>query len=238
MKLTNPINYPLAILVAGIFLFLGVRIAKIPSLIILPLSVAIAYGGGLYLASKEPEKINLENPALEKELNNAKNQAQLLINKSENLRLEAQKLLQDSWQLDLLTAVQYTCDRTLELPQKIDQLSRKLHGGDSLLSVEELNQQLTEVERKKQQSQGMTLQQLQQLENTLKNNIQLAREGQDARQAQVFSLVTIITELGGVLQNLQNKLRTSDLSNSEQIQELKGLSEELNKFQDNVDILI
>lgn len=238
MKIVNPLNYPLAVLVAGIFLFLGVRIAKLSSFIILPLSGAIAYSGALYLASKEPETINLGNSNLEQELNNAKYQAQLLINKAENLRSEAQKLLQDSWQLDLLTAVQYTCDRTLELPQKIEQLSRKLHGGDSLLSVRELKEQLHEVQKKKNASSGLAKQQLQQLENTLQNNINLAQEGQDARQAQVFSLVNIITESAGVLQNLQNKLRTSDLSNSEEIQELKSLNEYLNNVQDNVDILI
>jgi hypothetical protein len=238
MKLVNPLNYPLAILVAGICLILGVRIIKIPSLVMLPVAGAVALGGASFLASKESEKINLENPALEQELNNAQSQAQLLINKAESLRSEAEKLLQDSWQMNLLTTVQYACDRTLELPQKIEQLSQKLHGGDSLLSVQELKEQLHEVQRKKNASSGIAKQQLAQLESSLKNNINLAQEGQDARQAQVFSLVNIITESAGILQNLQNKLRTADLGNSEQIQELQNLSEELNNFQDNVDLLV
>lgn len=238
MKIVNPLNYPVAIFLSGICLVLGVRIIKLPSFVMLPIAGVVAFGGSAYLASKESETINLGNPALEAELNNAKSQAQLLINKAESLRSEAEKLLQDSWQMNLLTAVQYTCDRTLELPQKIEQLSKRLHGGDSLLSVQELKAQLYEVQRKKNASSGIAKQQLKQLESSLKNNINLAQEGQDARQAQVFSLVNIITESAGVLQNLQNKLRTSDLSNSEQIQELQNLSEELNNFQDNVDILI
>jgi hypothetical protein len=238
MKLVNPLNYPLAILVASICLVLGVRIIKIPSLVMLPVATAVALGGASFLASQEAEKFNLENPALEQELNNAKHQAQLLINKAESLRSEAQKLLQDYEQINLLTTVQYTCDRTLELPEKIEQLSQKLHGGDSLLSVQELTEQLSEVQRKKNASSGIARQQLAQLENSLKNNINLAQQGQDARQAQVFSLVNIITESAGILQNLQNKLRTADLGNSEQIQELQNLSEELNNFQDNVNFLV
>ncbi|WP_017293323.1 hypothetical protein [Geminocystis herdmanii] len=241
MKLVNPLNYPLGVLIGGIALFLGVRIANLSSFIMLPVSGSIVIISSMVLASKEKqveEDIDIENTALETELDNAKNQAQLLIKKSESLRLEAEKLLQDSWQLDLLTTVQYMCDRTLELPEKIERLSRRLHGGDSLLSIDDLNKQLEEVQTKQKYSGGMALRQLKQIENTLQNNIELALEGQDAREAQVFSLVNIIIELGGILQNLQNKLRTSDLSNSEQIQELKSLSEELKNFQDNVDLLV
>lgn len=241
MKLVNPLNYPLGVLIGGIALFLGVRIANLSSLIMLPVSGSIVVISSIVLASKEKqveEDIDIENTALETELDNAKNQAQLLIKKSESLRIEAEKLLQESWQLDLLTTVQYMCDRTLELPDKIEKLSRRLHGGDSLLSIDDLNKQLTEVQTKQKYSGGMALRQLKQIENTLQNNIELALEGQDAREAQVFSLVNIIIELGGILQNLQNKLRTSDLSNSEQIQELKSLSEELKNFQDNVDLLV
>lgn len=118
MKIVNPLNYPVAIFLSGICLVLGVRIIKLPSFVMLPIAGVVAFGGSAYLASKESETINLGNPALEAELNNAKSQAQLLINKAESLRSEAEKLLQDSWQMNLLTAVQYTCDRTLELPQK------------------------------------------------------------------------------------------------------------------------
>jgi hypothetical protein len=241
MKLVNPLNYPLGVLIGGVSLFLGVRIANLSSLIMLPLSGSIVLISSLILASKEKlieEKIDIENSALEIELNNAKNQALLLIKKSENLRLEAEKLLSDSWQLDLLTTVQYMCDQTLELPNKIENLSRRLHGGNSLLSIDDLNKQLQEIRLKQKSSRGIALTQLKQIENTLQNNIKLALEGEDAREVQVFYLVNIIIELGGILQNLQNKLRTSDLNSYEEIQALKSLSEELNNFQDNVSLLI
>ena len=140
--------------------------------------------------------------------------------------------------MELLTAVEYTCQRTLELPEKINHLTQKLAGGDSLLSREELNKQLQQVKSQQKNSKGRALIQLQQLENTLKNNLQLVEEGQDAREAQVFSIVTIITEFAGVLQQLQNKLRSANLDNSEEIQELKDLNNELNNFQESMDVLV
>lgn len=241
MKLVNPLNYPLGVLIGGISLFLGVRIANLSSFIMLPVSGSIVLISSMILANKNQDnqsKIDLDNKALESELNQAKKEAQLLVNKAENLRLEAKKLLQDSWQMELLTAVEYSCDRTFELPQKIEDLSRKLSGGDSLLSVEELQEKLANIKQKKKSAEGVALEKLQQIELSLIRNITLAKQGESARQAQVFSLTNIITESAGVLQQLQNKLRSSDLTNSEQIEELKSLSEELNNFQDNVDLLV
>lgn len=63
-------------------------------------------------------KINLDNRALEEELELAKQESNLLIKKAENLRLEAKNLLHDAHQMDLLTAIEYGCDRTFELPEK------------------------------------------------------------------------------------------------------------------------
>ena len=238
LKLANPLNYPLAVLIGGIILFVGVRLVKLPSIVMLPTSVAIAFAGASVQKSREPERLNLGNPALERELESVKQQANKLAQKAENLRAEAEKLLTSSTQIGLLSAVQYACDRALELPAKIDQLARRLYGSDSLLSVSELQQQLGEVQTKQQRSSGIARQQLNQLSESLQRNLRLARQGQDARQAQVISLSTLITDSAGVLQQLQNRLRTSDLNNSEQIQELRSLSEELSSFQENVDLLV
>jgi hypothetical protein len=238
MKIANPLNYPLAVFAAAIALFGGVRLAQLPSIIMLPISGAIAFAGATLIKNQQPETIRLENPALERELENVKQQAHLLAEKAQNLQAETEKILISSFQIDLLTAINYACDRTLELPRKIEQLSQRLHGADSLLSVQELNEQLLEVQRKKRSSSGIAKQQLERLETSLENNLKLAQEGRDAREAQVFSLVAIITESAGVLQQLQNRLRTSDLNNSEQIKELQNLSDELKNFQDNVDLLV
>ena len=238
MKLANPLHYPLAVLAGGIVLFVGVRFIKLSSVVILPLAGAIAFGGSVVLKSREPEPLNIDNPALAKEIQGVKGQAQKLAVKAEALRGESETLLTTSTQLELLSTVQFACDRAKELPAKIDHLASRLQGKDSLLSVPELQKQLTEVQAKQLNSSGVAYQQLNQLAASLQRNIQLAQEGEDARQAQVISLSTVITDLAGTLQQLQNKLRTADLEDSAQIQELRSLSEEMSNFQENVDLLV
>ena len=206
--------------------------------IMLPAAAAIASGIAIPLSQKEANKINIDNPALAKEIQSVQQQAKLLINKAEDLRKESKQVLTSSTQLELFTAVEYACDRTQELPGKINQLAQRLQGSDSLLSPTELKKQLAEVKAKQRNSSGVAKQQLQQLATSLENNLKLAQQGQDARQAQVLSLNTLVIESAGVLQQLQNRLRTSNLNNSEEINELKELSEELKSMQESVDLLI
>ncbi len=238
MKLANPLHYPLAVLAGGIVLVVGVRFLQLYSWIMLPVAGAIATAGATALKAKESQQLNLGNPTLERELRSVKQQAQLLVEKAETLRSESEKMLTSSAQIELLTAVQYACNRALELPGKIDRLANRLHGSDSLLSVNDLQQQLAEVNAKLGKSSGLARQQLQQLAGSLENNIRLAREGQDARQAQIISLSTMVINSAGALQQLQNRLRTSDLNDSTEIQELLLLSKELKSMQENVDLLI
>ncbi len=238
MKLANPLHYPLAVLAGGIVLVVGVRFLQLYSWIMLPVAGAIATTGAIALKAKESQQLNLDNPTLERELRSVKQQAQLLVEKAETLRSESEKMLTSSAQIELLTAVQYACNRALELPGKIDRLANRLHGSDSLLSVNDLQQQLAEVNAKLRTSSSVARQQLQQLAGSLENNIRLAREGQDARQAQIISLSTVVINSAGALQQLQNRLRTSDLNDSAEIQELLLLSNELKSMQENVDLLI
>ena len=238
MKLVNPLNYPLAILIGGISLVIGVRLVKLPSLIIIPISGAISTAIAISLNQKKANRINIDNPALAREIQSVKQQANLLINKAEDLRHEAKEVLTAASQLELLTAVEYACDRTKELPDKINHLSRRLQGSDSLLSTRELKRQLREVQIKKNSSSGIAKEQLGQLVTSLENNLRLAQQGQDARQAQVISLNTLVIESAGILQQLQNRLRTSDLNSSQEINQLKELSEEFKNMQENVDLLI
>lgn len=238
MKLVNPLLYPWAILAGGIALVVGSRLVQLPSYVSLPVAAAIATGLAIPLNKQESQKIRLDNPALVREIKSVKRRSQLLAEKAQELRTEAQQVLTSSTQLELLAAIEYACDRVLELPAKIDQLAQKLQGADSLLSPEKLAQQLTGVQAKVRGSSGVAQQQLEQLANSLENNLQLAQQGEDARQAQVVSLTTLVTESAGVLQQFQNRLRTSNLNNSVEINELKVLSEELKSMQDNVDLLI
>jgi hypothetical protein len=238
MKLVNPLHYPLAVFLGGIVLVLGVRLGQLPNFIILPTAAAIATGGAIFLNSKRTVSLNIDNPALVQEIQSVQQQAKLLAQKAEALRTEAKQLLADSSQLELLVAIEYACDRTGELPAKIDRLVQRLQGSDSLLSVTELQQQLTEVKTKKSKSSGVARQQLERLAIGLENNLKLARQGQDARQAQVISLATLAIESAGILQQLQNRLRTANLEDTEEIQELKTQIEELTSRQESVELLV
>ena len=238
MKLVNPLHYPLAVLVGGVTLVLGIRLVQLPGYIMLPSAAAVATGLTIPLNRQKSQKVNIDNPALAREIKSVKQQSQLLVAKAQELRTEAQQILTSTAQLELLAAIEYAGDRVIELPDKIDRLAQKLQGSDSLLSPEELTQQIAEVQAKAKHSSGVAQQQLNQLATSLKNNLKLAQQGQDARQAQVVSLATLVTESAGVLQQFQNRLRTSKLDNSAEIDELKAISNEFKSMQDNVDLLI
>jgi hypothetical protein len=238
VKIANPLYYPMAILAGAIVLVVGVRVARLPSPLMLPTAAAIAAIGAMVLKSREPERLDLGNLALERELLAVRQQAQELATKADSLYQEANRILTGSAQMELLGTVQYACDRARELPTQLDELTRRLQGSDSLLSVSDLQQQQATVQAKVRASSGIAREHLQELATQLARNIELARQGQDTRQAQIVNLSTLIQEAGGTLQALQNKLRTADLSDANQALELRSLSDELTVFQENVDLLV
>ncbi len=238
MKLANPLYYPLPMLIGAIALVISVRVAKLPSWVALPVAGAIALTGAALRKGQEPETLNLENPALERELIAVQQQAKQLAEKAIELRTEAARLITDSLQMDLLASVQLACDRVIELPQKIDALAPRMQGSDSLLSVEDLRRQLVGVQTRLPSSSGIVKAQLNKLAESLQHNIQLAQAGEDYRQAQVASLSTLILDSAGVLQAMQNKLRSANLADAQQSLEVRSLSDELSLFQENVDLLV
>ncbi|MEB3358255.1 MAG: hypothetical protein VKK04_16135 [Synechococcales bacterium] len=237
MKLANPLYYPVPVLIGAIALVVGVRMARLPSVVVVPVSVAIATAGAAFRKGQEPERYELNNPALEQELQSVRQQAVMVANQANALRDEATKLLTEAHQMELLGTVQYACDRASELPGNIDQMARRLGGADSLLSVSDLKSQLQGVEARLASSTGAARTQWAELANTLQRNIQLAQEGRDARQAQVASLSNLILNAAGVLQQLQNKLRTADLTDTAQALEVRSLSDEFNSVQENLSLL-
>lgn len=237
-RLVNPLHYPIAILIAGFVLLFGVRLVGLPSYVMIPFSGAIALAGASVRESQIPAPLLIDNPALAQELTQVQQNAQGVAEKAEVLREEANRALSDSsLQLNLLTQVQYACDRAQELPTQIETLARQFQGADSLLSIAELEQQKADIEKKLAQSSSGSRQQLETLQASVERNIQLAQQGEDARQSQVISLNTSIQDLAGVLQQLQNKLRRADLADANEVSELQNLSQELNSLQENVDIL-
>jgi chromosome segregation ATPase len=237
MKLTNPLYYPVAVLAGGIALIIGVRFIQLPSVIMLPFSAGIVVAGASYLKSREPESLELDNPELEREIQSVRSSALALVAQANELRLETKKLLTDSFQVELLAAVQTSCG-AIEIPAKIDNLARRLQSNNALLSVDELQRQLVEVQQKLRSSSGIAKQHLNQLAESLKRNIQLAQEGQDTRLAQIVSLSTQIQDYAGVLQQLQTRLHTADLTDAEQIAHLQALSDELGSLRENMYLLV
>lgn len=238
MKLANPLQYPLAVLAGGIFLIGGVRLGRLPAEIAIPGAAVIATAGAAVLKSQQPDKVELANKSVNREFQQVRQQAVALGARANELNAEATKVLTDSDQIELLGVVQYACDRTQELPQKIDQLALRLDSNNALLSVDNLERQLKQAEAKVRNSKGVAQEQWGKLANSLKRNISLAQQGEDARQAQLANLSTLIAESGGVLQQLQNKLRTADLTSAIAADELRELSDEFKGFQENVDVLI
>ncbi len=237
MKLANPLLYPVSVLAGAVVLVAGVRLANLPSWVVLPMAAAVATGGAMAQKNSEPVPI-LENPALDQELTSARLQATNLAAKANSLRQEASRLLTEATQMDLLVMVQSACDRAVELPAKIDQLTRRMHGADSLLAVEDLQQQLSEVTTRIPASSGVARDQLNRLADSLRHNIQLARQGEDARQAQVLSLSTLILDSAGVLQGMQNQIRTANLTDASQAEELRSLSNEFSLFQEHIGLMV
>lgn len=239
LKLANPLQYPLAVLVSGIILIIGVRFLGIANTIILPTSAAIALSGATWLKLQEPDENKLYKKQLEQELQAIKFLSQQGEKQAELLRQEANQLLtKTEFQLDLLVIINSACDRAVELPRKIEQLAEKISANESLLSSQELQKQLLDVKLKISSSSGITRQHLEKLATQLEENIRLAEVGKDTRQAQILNLHTLIQDSAGSLQQLQNQLRTADLTDSEEIKELNVLTEELQTKQEQFNLLI
>lgn len=238
MKLANPLYYPVSVLIGAIALVIGVRVVQLPNVIALPGAVAIATVGAAIQKGRAPERLGLDNPALEQELLALKARAQQVAAQAGALQAEATQQLTDVHQLELLGVVQYACDRARELPDQIEQMARRMKGADSLLVLSDLQSQLRDADAKRQTSSGVARQQWDKLVATLERNIELAQEGRDTRQAQVLSLSTLILEAAGVLQQLQNKLRSADFSDAAQLSEVRSLSDEFTNVQDNLSVLV
>ena len=211
---------------------------RLPSVVAAPGAVAIATLGASALKTREPETLGLDNPHLEKALRQAKAQAVQLAAQANDLQAESIQLLTATHQVELLGIVQYACDRARELPAKLDTLIDRLHHRGALLSVANLETQLKEAEHKQRTSSGVAQAQWERLAKSLERNIALAQQGEDAREAQVVNLSTLIVDAGGVLQQLQNKLRSADLESDRQTGELRDLGLELNNLQESMDVLM
>ncbi len=227
----NPLSAPLAVLAASLLFLLGLRLLDLPIWIALPVAIVVAFGLAPFLQAKPP----VANPELARELEAAKQRALELSTKADSFYAEATKLLTAPGQVEALGIVEYARSRVQDLPTRVAQLADRFEGSASLLALDDLRQQLQGVEAKASKSSGVARTQFVQLADSLRRNIRLAQEGQDARVAQVTSLNTLILDTAGTLQAMQNRLRTTDLP---QVKELQSLDEQLTAFSESVDLLV
>lgn len=239
MPLVNPLHYPLAMFVAALVLGVGVRWLALPRWVVLPLATVIALGGSVVLQKREAQQPALDDPVLVREIQQLRQQAQILLQGAAKVRMEAARLLVDAPDLDLLVTVQEVCDQVQSLPQALEERVQRLsQTEEAVLSVATLEKQLAQVRRQKRRVGQVAGAQLDQLEASLGRNIQLAQAGQDTRLAQVTALATLVQDSAGVLQQLQNQLRGFDMHSQQQLQELRTLSETLQSFEEQMTILV
>jgi hypothetical protein len=72
-------------------------------------------------------------------------------------------------------------DRAAKFPNKIDLLIQKFKGGEALLSLPDLEQQLKKVKLKLKISSSIAQTQLQTLSASLERNIELVRHGESPK---------------------------------------------------------
>jgi len=238
VPLVNPLHYPTAIFSAALVLVLGVRVWGLPRWLMVPVAVVMALGGSWLL--REAQQPLFADPALTREIQQLRQQVNSLVQAAQKVQAEAARLLVDDPDLDLLVAVQEVCQQVQSLPQAVDQRVQRLYQTDydAVLSVADLEKQLAQVRRQKRRVGPLAGAQLDRLEATLVRNIELAQRGQDTRLAQIAALVTLVQDTAGVLQQLQNQLRTFDIRNQQQLQQVRSLSETLQDFERQMTILV
>jgi len=228
VPLINPLHYPTAIFCAALVLVVGVRVFWLPRWLML----LVALAGSYLLYQRERQRFPLADPALSRELRELRQQVAFLV--------QAARLLVDAPDLDLLVAVQEVCQQVQSLPQAVERRVQQLYQTDydAVLSVADLEKQLAQVRRQKQRVGQLAGAQLDQLEATLVRNLEYARMGEDTRIAQITALMTLVQNTAGILQQLQNQLRTFDIQNQEQLQHLHRLSETLQGFEQQMTMLV
>jgi hypothetical protein len=235
LTLANPLHYPLAILIAGAILVISARLLRLSPFVALPGAAIVAIAGATGLKRREPEAPL--PPGLARDLQTLGQQVESLSIQAESLRTEASQRLTQADQLDGLVLVQELCDRAQELPQRIAVLSDQVQDDRALLDRGSLQQQLQEANARMQASTGAAREQWQRLSQGLSRNLELARQGQDARQAQVLNLTNLVVDAGGVLQRVQNQLRSADFKGVSELDNLRALGDQFVAIHDTLDLL-
>lgn len=238
VKLTNPFDYPLAILVGGIVLVAGVRFLKTPNLLILPTAAIVATATAMYCKSREPDPEKSARREVERELTNLKASGQSLAEKAEAVRREAGQLLgHEADYLELLVRIEEACSLIADIPHRIEELERRLPRSEAVLSLAKLEADLDSARARLTNSTGIARQQAGELVESLERNLELVRTSGSVNLAKLLNLRVTIENTAGILQELQNKIRLSSRPNRERVREVEELCDRLRSAGSNLDIL-
>ncbi len=231
MAFVNPLYYPFSILAGTVSLVIGVQVLNAPSMTVVPVAIAVSTAGAFYQKSREPVVWDLQDPNLARELQFAKQQAEGLAYRAEQLRAEVAERLTTVDSIDVLVAIQSLCDQLKRIPDRVEQMAQHFQAGQEILSIDSLQTQITEVRTRAAISPALTQQQLETLAQQLERNLALAQQGQDARQAQVTQLSTRIVEAAGILQTMQTQLQSGHPNSDTTLNSLRNLSDQLSSFE-------
>lgn len=240
MKWVNPLSQPLAVAGGALVLLGGVLVLAQPLWVMALASMLVAFGiSNLMVEFKKPPPALPPTPInFTPEQQALLEHARDLARRSSRLEKEAEVLLANTEQLELFGAIRVACALAQELPTHIETALLQMGDGTSLLAEEPLLAKLREVDGRIVNSSGVAREQWLRLQTRLRENLELAREGKSAQEAQTAQLTGMIVEAEGVLQSLQNRIRSANLADANESLELRNLCDELSGVQETLSAMV
>ena len=194
-QLTNPLQHPLAIGLAGLVLVLGVKLLPFGWFIALPCAILLAFLVAAY--RREATLPDLIRRSLQ------------LASAADAVADEAGQRLVQAQDMGRMTAVQLCCERIRELPSTLERLrADDKVKGSSLLSSGHLEQRLRRERQRLGRETGTAVgRQRERLIQQLERNLALAKQGTEAGSLRVMAVSEHLESVAGDLQALQLMLR-------------------------------
>ena len=195
VQLTNPLQHPLAMGLAGIVLVIGVKLLPFGWFIALPCAALLAFVLAAY--RRETTLPDLIRRSFQ------------LASGADAVADEAGQRLVQAQDIGRLTAVQLCCERIRELPSTLERLRVDAKAtGSSLLSTAHLEQRLRHERQRLGREIGTAVgRQRERLIQQLERNLALAKQGTEAGSLRVMAVSEHLESVAGDLQALQLMLR-------------------------------
>ncbi|MFM7228871.1 MAG: hypothetical protein ACKO2F_04425 [Cyanobacteriota bacterium] len=208
MPISNPLDDPLAVLLASLALVLLARLTPLGLVGALPLAVLVAVALAFIRDRHRRRGQRLRDQRVAAELDAAELRSRELAAQAERVRREAMARLTDTAYLEPLGFVQLCCDRLQALPDRIAARRQLLQSsGEQLLPRQGLERRLAreEAELQRETSPALRLERLK-LVKQLRINLEMAHSGLDERQARLLALSTRLEGIDGGLRHLQRQV--------------------------------